>query len=102
MKQKNKIYLALGIVISAFFSFVSVMNHYGIRLQSWIANVLGSFIFSAPIVILLFEISGDNRINLNIRFVAKVVAWFICACCLGGNHPVVAQGTVLCVGMSHE
>lgn len=84
MKQKNKIYLALGIVISAFFSFVSVMNHYGIRLQSWIANVLGSFIFSAPIVILLFEISGDNRINLNIRFVAKVVAWFICACCLVG------------------
>lgn len=84
MKKKNKIYLALVVVVSVFYSFVSVMNHYGIQLQSRIANILGIFIFSAPIIILLFVISRDDRINLNIRFVAKVVAWFICVCCLVG------------------
>ena len=84
MQQKNKIYLILGIVISAFFSFVSVMNHYGVRFQSRLANVIGTFIFSAPIVILLFVVSKDDRINLNLRFLAKVVAWFICVCCLVG------------------
>ena len=84
MKRNNLRYIILAAVIIVQYLLVSAFDSFGLRLESWGANLLGSALFCAPIVILLIVVAKDKRIRTLCRAISMIVACFICLCFFAG------------------
>lgn len=82
--NKNKKYIILAMLIFSLFLIISILNSLNVQFQTPIGNAFVVSIFYTPIVILLFVIGRDERLNANLRFAVKCIAWFICVCYVAG------------------
>ena len=87
---KKQYKLLLSIFIIQIF-VVSVLGEKGIKVQSWIGNVIGAFILLLPIQILLFLLGRDESFTHRKRLCFKVVFWFITICYLLGGFATLIE-----------
>ena len=64
---------------------VSILNEKNIKIQSWVGNAIGMFIFLLPIQILLFMLGRDERFTEKKKMCFKIAFWFIVICYLLGG-----------------
>lgn len=88
MKKKYTLFLSI-FIIELF--IVSILNEINVRIQSWIGNAIGTFIFLLPIQILLFMLSRDEKFSEKKRILFKIIFWFINICYLSGGIALITQ-----------
>lgn len=82
MKRKYKLLLnVLGIE----YFIVIILSKLNIKVQSWIGNAIGSFVFLLPVQILLFMLGRDEDLSNEKRMCFKIAFWFINICYLAGG-----------------
>jgi len=82
MKPKYKWLIYL---LAAEYFTLLVLSKSGMRVESWVGNVIGALICILPVQILLFMLSRDEDFSQNKRMCFKAAFWFIIICyCLGG------------------
>ena len=64
---------------------VLIMNKNNIRVNSWVGNAIGAFIFLLPIQFLFFLLSKDEKFSKRIRVFFKIMFYFIISCYLLGG-----------------
>lgn len=70
--------------------FVSLLNEMDVKVQSWVGNAIGTFLFLLPVQILLFLMGRDEQFSEKKRTCVKVAFWFILVCyVLGGIAALV-------------
>lgn len=63
---------------------------YGDILQSWIANALGSGFILLPILMILYNLGKDEKLNNNLQNLCKIVFYFFIVCyILGGIASII-------------
>ena len=83
-------YSLLLSIIALEFSIIAILDKNNIRVQSWIGNAVGTFVFLLPIQILLLLLSKDKTISERKRTYCKVAVYFIAICyILGGIASLV-------------
>lgn len=81
--RKQYTFLLYIFVIEIF--IVYILNEMNIKIESWIGNAIGTFIFLLPIQILLFMLGRDERLTEKKRMCFKIAFWFIVICYLLGG-----------------
>lgn len=82
--MKNR-YMLILLLFSIEIFVVSILSVRNIRIQSWLGNAIGVFIFLLPIQILLFMLGRDERFDEKKRLCFKCAFWFLAICyVLGG------------------
>ena len=82
MKKKYKVILALFMVE---YLCITLMDKLGIYVQTWIGNAIGSLLFSAPILLLLYFLSKDEDVSKKGRNMGKIGFWFMVLCYIAGG-----------------
>ena len=82
MRKKYTVLLSL---FSIEIFIVSILKHRDIKIESWIGNAIGTFIFLLPIQILLFMMGCDEKFSKKKRTCFRVAFWFITICYLLGG-----------------
>lgn len=86
----KKRYLIFGFIFIFEFFVISILNESKFKVDNWIGSAIGTFVFLAPIQILLFLLSKDNNLSKRTQMCCKVVFWFISICyILGGVASLV-------------
>ena len=80
----KKQYKFLIIIIGIEFLIASVLQKNNIKIQSWIGNVIGAFVFLVPIQILLFLLSNDDKFSKGKKICFKILFWYINICYIAG------------------
>jgi len=81
----KKQYILLLSVFAVEIFIVAILNERNIKVQSWIGNAIGVFIFLLPIQILLFLLGHNEMFIAKRRMCFKVAFWFINICYLLGG-----------------
>lgn len=81
----KKQYKVLILTIGVEFLIVSLLQENNIRIQSWIGNAIGAFIFLLPTQILLFLLGKDDKFSKIKRMCFKIIFWYINICYLVGG-----------------
>ena len=63
---------------------VEGMQIEGLRPQTVLENAIGLFLFLAPIEVIFFFLSREEKINPKIRTIIKILFWFFPICFLLG------------------
>lgn len=88
----KKQYKFLLIVFGIEFLIVSILQENNIKIQSWIGNAIGAFVFLLPIQILLFLLSKDEKFSKRKRICFKIIFWYINICCIAGGIATLILG----------
>lgn len=70
----------------------SVLQKNNIKIQSWIGNAIGTFVFLLPIQILLFLLSKDEKFSRRKKLCFKIVFWYINICYVAGGIATLILG----------
>jgi len=82
MKVQYKI--LLSIILAEFFIF-SILERNNIKVQSWIGNAIGVFVFILPIQILFYLLYKDEKQSRRKRKFFRIAFWFINICYVSGG-----------------
>ena len=74
MKKKYKILLT---VIAAEFLIISLLSKSGYKIQTWLGNAIGIFVFFSPIQFLLYQLGKDDSVSAKKQKLFKGIFWFI-------------------------
>lgn len=81
MKKHYTFLLSILVVECIVLSF---LNQNNVKVQSWIGNAIGTFLFILPVQVLLFLLGKDKQIAEKKRKWSKIVFWYITICYLLG------------------
>ena len=81
----KKIYKLLILFAVVEFIVVCLLRANNFKIDSYLGNAIGVFLFLLPIQILLFMLSKDNNLTRKIRLCLLIVFWFINICYVGGG-----------------
>ena len=88
MKRKYAILLS---IVGIEFLVVSILNKSNVKVESWIGNAIGTFIFFLPVQILLFSLSKDKELSTKKQVCCKCAFWFIIVCYFLGGIATLIQ-----------
>ncbi len=88
MKRKYSILLS---IVGIEFLVVSILDKANVKIESWIGNAIGTFIFFLPIQIFLYLLGKDKSLSAKLQVCCKCVFWFILICYFLGGITTLLQ-----------
>ena len=89
MRKRYRLLLSLFMVE---FLIIFILNKSNIKIESWIGNAIGTFIFLLPIQVLLFLLGQDKKFTSKKRMYFKIAFWFINICYFLGGVATLVLG----------
>ena len=71
---------------------VSVLQKNNMKIQSWLGNIMGAFVFLLPIQILLFLLSKDDKFSKGKKNIFKILFWYVNICYIAGTVATLILG----------
>lgn len=88
----KKQYKFLMITIGIELLIVSVLQKNNMKIQSWLGNIMGAFVFLLPIQILLFLLSKDDKFSKGKKNIFKILFWYVNICYIAGTVATLILG----------
>lgn len=87
MKKNYKLWICIFLIEIL---IVKILKNMGIFFESWLANAVGSGFILLPILMILYNLGKDEKLNNNLQNLCKIVFCFFIVCyILGGIASII-------------